>query len=474
VAHAQCRISGFAHPWLRKWAGAVEALPAKRHTLISGFFVDFWTLLEAELMRFPRSSGFFTALLTWISQRTPAVRLKARSAVRLAAVLALLTCHGLRVDAAESRTKAISEGRISPPYVLNESLLRRVDALLVKDLHQQVKNGHNHFEIVHCSNTTNETDIVADVIGDANSSSEPITSVIVTALGPFPDMDVSAFQGISSEELTRLWDQLFHDALLDSRPRIDIAFGADGVQFSVKGADTAWVIATRHELETLLKSASRSDHALPKLRPEVGILVAGSIFILCIRRARDAYDRDSMTRTNLHRYVWDVRDPLWSGHPVRFWSLTIASAVVGVLCERAYTYSIRYLFPHAVFEFGDGAQDYAEIIKWRSDIFWIVLVGLLVAILGGIIVTWIAMLRETEIPVPSKAEAPEKKEPGKSPTRPEASAASHESPGKALEVRQFGLARDAEDHHALLQVTSQAPSTAERKGAPTRAKARKL
>lgn len=307
-----------------------------------------------------------------------------------AAGIPLLMFQLIGVMVGQPRTKEIAEGRIRPPIVVNESLLKRMDELLKMQLSHEVKEGKNHFEVVHSGKRFLETDSLGEVLADQNSPSNPITTLHVTALGPFPD--IGALQGVPADELTRRLDQLFHDVFEDSRPRIDVWFGSDGLRWTAKGSDTAWVTATEVELETLVKSAEQSDYGLYRLRPAAGIIPALLIFLVGIWLARNNYNRKKGTQINLHDYVWNVRDPLWSDRPVRFWILVIGSAISGILSERAYTFMIRALFPRVVFELGDGVAVYQDILVLRHDILFGVIVGLLVAILGGIIVAWLASL----------------------------------------------------------------------------------
>lgn len=295
-------------------------------------------------------------------------------------VLALLISHSV---AAEPRSTAISEGKMEPPYALNETALRRLDALLTMQLDHQVKDGKNHFKIVHSNHTTYETDNIEDVLRDINSESNPITSISVTALGPFPTIE--SVEGLPPDERASALDQLVHDLIWDSRPRIDVKFGSDGVQFTVEGRDTGWVLASRSELETSLKSVRRSNYTLPASRAAVGVSVAFILFLFFVRRARDGYDETKGTRTSLHSYVWDVRDPFWTNQPARFWMLVIGSAAVGIILGRSYTYLIRYLFPPAVFELGDEVKVYADLLTLRNDLFLGVIVGLVVTVIGGLI-----------------------------------------------------------------------------------------
>jgi hypothetical protein len=307
---------------------------------------------------------------------------------------------------AEQRTKAISPGRLHPPFTLNETLLRRVDALLKARMDLQVKNGSNHFEVVHANNTAYETDSVDEVAQDVNSESNPITSLTITALGPFPSR--ADFEGLAPDELARILQRVLHDRVMDSRPTIDVKFNSDGLQFNVKGPDTGWVLASRFELEALLNLVARKNYGLPRLRPLVFPFVAFGLFYLVLRSARNRYDQKNASHTNLYNYLLDVRDPFWSNQPKRFGMLAIGSIAIALLSREGFAYLIDYLFPPAVFELGDETRVYAELLALRGDIFWVVIVGLPIAVIGALIATRVASGRTDN---PGSSASPESQRP---------------------------------------------------------------
>jgi hypothetical protein len=199
--------------------------------------------------------------------------------------VAILIGHCVGPVHPQTRTKAISQGRVLPPFVLDEISFGRVVALLQTRIDQQANNkGQLHFSVVHgdgtsdFNNTIYETDNAQEVLRDANTTADPIASITITAMRQLPksvDGDI---------------ERAFHDFFSDSQPKLEVTFAGDGIQFLATGPSGDWVFSTRAELETLLKSMERSDHHLGRLRVVVGVGTALILFFAFVSINRNRYE----------------------------------------------------------------------------------------------------------------------------------------------------------------------------------------
>ena len=290
--------------------------------------------------------------------------------------------------------RATSEGRLVGPYVFDAVAFVRLADVLQRRIELQAKHATTHFEVVHLDNTNFEMDDRAGVLRDFNTAANPIISIKFKALGAFPT--VSELMATSGKITDAALNDVFHELLLDSHPMIELDFGQEEVRFTVKGPSEDWVIASRSEIETLLRSMAESDFRLLKFRPVVGLIFASLLFLLVARTARNRHDRLNGTRTDLQSYIWDIHDPYWSTRPGLFWSIAFACGLLGVGSDRAYAQLVHHLFPTAVFDLGDGIQRYQSLVLQRNAILYSVLLALIISVIGSIIANRIDRVRISE------------------------------------------------------------------------------
>jgi hypothetical protein len=324
---------------------------------------------------------------------------------RWSTVVLATTIGLLSAGETDRRTKAVSEFKVSEPFVLDEQSIKRIAGVVKKRVGFQASTVAIHFFVTHADNTEYEIDNIDDVLNDPNPSSNPITRLRIVGLGPWPDV---ADEGLPPEERSRLLNRTFHQYWMDSQPKIEVEFGNDGSKGSIKGALRDWVLGSRIDVERELRAVSTSNYYLMKFRGPIALSAIVGVFFCSVCWARNRYDnrRRSITDpssrpTSIADYIWKLHDPYWQPWRRKAGLLGV-SAVSGMLAYWLYCLVVHHYFPGAVFAIGDQVKIYQDLMQTRTEIWWGVIVAFVVAVLaGGAVILVTSRRRAPETPIRS-------------------------------------------------------------------------
>jgi hypothetical protein len=236
----------------------------------------------------------------------------------------------LKVDKSESYNWSI---------VVDEKELRRLDEIIKNAFDDsQIKLEYN----IKCSDgSLIETDNITEVVSEENSKNHQIESIGISAINK------------------------------EKSKQINISFGeiyfSKNVSYSISGDSRDWVYLTSSKIEERIKNIKQWYSIIPKI--DSGLVFFIPIILMQIYFALQPKKETTMDISPTIIFIIIIL--IFGG-----------TFLIGNLIKRGY----GYLFPSVVFRIGDGIKSYDEIVKLRGQIFWGVIVSLIVSIIAGLMI----------------------------------------------------------------------------------------
>lgn len=226
--------------------------------------------------------------------------------------------------------------------VVDEKELRRLDEIIKKAFNDSNEDAKLGYEIKCSDGSLIETDNIDEVVSEESSKNHQIQSIKVNAINP------------------RVSKQ------------IDISFGYKGlfekpVNYSIRGDSRDWVYLTASKIEERIKNLKEWYSIIPAMSDSLWILLITPLWF------------------GIYLYLKYSTRTFVSTEIIFIYILAIGFLY---LFNKLIVKGHHFLFPSVVFKIGDGIKRYDDLVKLRGQIFWGVIVSLIVSIIASLIIIY--------------------------------------------------------------------------------------
>lgn len=261
-------------------------------------------------------------------------------------------------------------------YYLDEERIRNLHKIITES-HKNNDDSHSiEFEVYRSDNFHYKTGELEEILKEDNSEWRKITAIEISSTNNSTLID-------SSLQLT------FSIPKRKNRsPQISLY---------LQGKDRDFVFLLGSELRTYLDNEVK--YRVPRLVSWIKKGESGSVPYEIFTRSLLLGLQFLLLFALIYLSIWNIsdllsiieyseRDSSASSHSkVIFFAATLAFLLTSIIIIPLVSY---YLFPNCLFLFGKELSIHQKKIQIRSNLFWVVVVGLLISILGGVILSFIA------------------------------------------------------------------------------------
>jgi hypothetical protein len=272
------------------------------------------------------------------------------------------------------------------PFIVDESKLTRLVTIMRDQVSDITPDTSEHYDVHLSNNTVIETHQLAHVLALDNTRKNRITRIVVQC-------------GTANVTIT--------EADFDGRPPSD-------VRVTVTGEDSKWANETLSAVEEQVERTLQNGF-MYQLRRSPGTLLfivpmllgVASISVAIVLANRDSSQTMWLTSANLKAlkttlahdpvlssddiakiWTYQIRNLLASqasNAPLWNWRLVFALAPV-LIVSASLIYLMFACYPMAVFDWGDARDWYEQLRNRRQNVWYVVIVGVLIGLIVGMAV----------------------------------------------------------------------------------------